>query len=237
MNQSLQGSYKWEDAVYKAMIAQEIEERDTCGVACNVMLDRLLTLPEAPRSGRLLEIGTGDGYNTIHLARRNYEVTSIEISEHAIHLARRRLAQAQITDVELLHLDATAMTGLADNTFDIAVDSTCLHCVLDLEDRSKLLKEVHRVLRPGGSLVGATLCQPFIDPLPVEVYPDIYYEGEILYGDLARQGQIRPMRRVRTAGQLQAELAENGLSVIWSEHKILRKEPICYHFAYQAQKG
>jgi ubiquinone/menaquinone biosynthesis C-methylase UbiE len=236
MDQNLQGSYKWEDAVYKAMLAQGTEERDTCGVACNVMLDQLLALPEVPQAGNLLEIGTGDGYNTIQLARRTYEVTSIEISDHAIHLARQRLAQAQISNVQILRLDATAMAGLEDNTFDVAVDSTCLHCVLDLEDRRNLLKEVHRVLKPGGSFVGVTLCQPFIEPLPVEVYPGIYYEGEILYGDLARQGQVRPVRRVRTAGQLRAELAQHGLAVIWSEHKILRKEPICYHFAYHAQR-
>lgn len=228
---ALRGSYKWEDVVYKNMIEQDLVERATFGVACNVMLEQLLALPNVPQTGTLLELGTGDGYNTVQLARWPFEITSVEVSPHAVELARRRLAAEGIRNVRVLQADATALTELDDASFDVVIDSTCLHCILDASDRRAVLLEVQRVLKNDGSFLGVTMSQPFVDPYP----DDLTHSGEIVY-ELLEGGAQRPIRIVRAQKDLHAEFEENALNVVWSEHKILRKEPIAHHFVYHAKK-
>jgi ubiquinone/menaquinone biosynthesis C-methylase UbiE len=229
---ALRGSYKWEDVVYKDMVEQNLVDRATFGVACNVMLEQLLALPDVPRSGTLLELGTGDGYNTVRLAKWPFEITSVEVSPHAVELARRRLAHEGIRNVRVLQADATALIELGDASFDVVVDSTCLHCIVDASDRRAVFREVQRVLKDAGSFLGVTMSQPFIDPYP----HDLMHTGEIVY-ELLDGGVKRPIRIVRAREDLQTEFEENGLNVVWSEHKILRKEPIAHHFVYHAKRG
>jgi ubiquinone/menaquinone biosynthesis C-methylase UbiE len=56
-------------------------------------------------------------------------------------------------NVTVLHQDATAMS-LADATFDTAFSFTMLHHVPSVALQNRLLAEVARVLRPGGTFAG-----------------------------------------------------------------------------------
>jgi SAM-dependent methyltransferase len=105
------------------------------------------------RTGTALDLGCGGGQVAIELARRGFRATGIDYSETAIELARANAAELDITFVVG---DALALP-FADASFDLVVDNHLLHCVVEPDDRRRVLAEVWRVLVPGGRLWSETM--------------------------------------------------------------------------------
>jgi ubiquinone/menaquinone biosynthesis C-methylase UbiE len=98
----------------------------------------------------VLEIGPGPGLVTTWLRRRVPRLTAIEIDHRLAESLRRRAAGSNVAVVEG---DATAMP-FPDGRFSAAVCLTMLHHVPSPILQDRLLAETHRVLRPGGRLIG-----------------------------------------------------------------------------------
>lgn len=234
MTKNFRGSYKWEDQVYQDMIEKDETERSTFGVACETMMETLFNLPNVPQSGKLLEVGCGDGYNTLNLAQRGYEIIAIDVAKTGVKLAQELVKRKNVKNVQVLHMDASAMT-FEDNYFDVVVDATCLHCILNLEDRKEVLAEIHRVIKPTGAFLGTTLSQPYVGTMPSGLFIE---HDEIMYSEFTpyEDGNPRPVRIVRTLEDLKAEFAENKFNLVWYKHGIARPEPITNHFVYHYRK-
>ena len=97
-------------------------------------------------AGDVLEIGFGSGLNLPFYPPSVRRLTAVEPSEGMSKRARARVARSGIA-VTTLGLDAACRLPLADGSFDAAV-STWTLC--SIEDVAAALREVHRVLRPGG---------------------------------------------------------------------------------------
>jgi ubiquinone/menaquinone biosynthesis C-methylase UbiE len=106
-------------------------------------------------TGRMLEMGCGDGRIALGLARKGFEVSGIDISPTAVEWAKEKARE--------LDIDADFREGLVtdlpfgDGSFDLVVDGHCLHCVIG-GDRGTFLSEALRVLVPGGLLLVVTMC-------------------------------------------------------------------------------
>lgn len=98
-------------------------------------------------SGDVLEIGFGSGLNLPHLPDTVTSLRGVDPSGEAAKLAARRIAAATV-DVELIGLDGQNLP-LPDNSVD-AVLSTWTLCTIP--DAVAAVREVRRVLRPGGTL-------------------------------------------------------------------------------------
>jgi ubiquinone/menaquinone biosynthesis C-methylase UbiE len=99
----------------------------------------------------LIEVGPGPGAATEWLRTRVKRLVAVEIETEA---AQRLVDRFQGTNVEVLNGDATDLP-FEDASFDSAASFTMLHHVPTMALQNKLLAEVLRVLRPGGTLVGA----------------------------------------------------------------------------------
>jgi ubiquinone/menaquinone biosynthesis C-methylase UbiE len=97
--------------------------------------------------GQVVEIGFGSGHNVPFYPDTVERVAAIEPSELSWKLARDRVSASTVT-VEQSGLDGQSL-GFADNSFDAAL-STWTLCTIP--DPVLALTEVHRVLRPGGTL-------------------------------------------------------------------------------------
>jgi SAM-dependent methyltransferase len=107
----------------------------------------------APR--RLLEVGGGQGELAERIVRElGAQVTFVDQSERMVELARERGLAAEVGDVQQLRFAAGA--------FDTAVAAWMLYHVPDL-DRG--LKELARVLEPGGRLIAVTNAQDHLREL------------------------------------------------------------------------
>jgi ubiquinone/menaquinone biosynthesis C-methylase UbiE len=97
--------------------------------------------------GQVVEIGFGSGHNVPFYPETVQRVAAIEPSELSWKLARDRVSASTVT-VEQAGRDGQSLP-FADNSFDAAL-STWTLCTIP--DPVLALTEVHRVLRPGGTL-------------------------------------------------------------------------------------
>ncbi len=117
-----------------------------------VVQDRIpWVLANADLGGRMLELGPGPGLTTDQLRHKVGRLTAIEIDRNLAESLRRRLVG---TNVEVVTGDATAMP-FPDASFSAGSSFAMLHHVPSLELQDRLLREVWRVLKPGGAFVGS----------------------------------------------------------------------------------
>jgi len=98
-------------------------------------------------TGRVIELGAGNGMNFRHYPTTVTEVVAVEPERHLRRMAEREAAQAPVP-VTVLAGTAESLS-VADDSFDVAVVSLLL-CSVD--DQQAVLAEARRVLRPGGEL-------------------------------------------------------------------------------------
>jgi SAM-dependent methyltransferase len=100
-----------------------------------------------PVSGlTVLELGCGTGDLSLELLRRGARLTALDVSPGSVDLLRRR-AERFLPDAPLRPLVAGAEdTGLEAESFDRVVGKWILHHA----DVPGALREIRRVLRPGG---------------------------------------------------------------------------------------
>jgi ubiquinone/menaquinone biosynthesis C-methylase UbiE len=103
-----------------------------------------------PRArGRVLEVGFGSGLNLPHYDRSRVEwLWALEPSEQMRALAAPRVAESGL-DVRMLDLPGESLP-LPDHSADTVVVTFTL-CTIP--DAAAALRQVHRVLRPGGELL------------------------------------------------------------------------------------
>jgi ubiquinone/menaquinone biosynthesis C-methylase UbiE len=98
-------------------------------------------------SGRVLELGAGNGLNFPHYPPAVDEVVAVEPEDY---LRERALGAASRAQAPIRVVDAVADTlPFPDASFDAAVASLVLCSV---PDQASALAELRRVLRPGGQL-------------------------------------------------------------------------------------
>jgi SAM-dependent methyltransferase len=101
------------------------------------------------KSDHVLELGCGVARIGRELAPFCRRWQGVDISENMLEVARSRTAR--LANVEFHLLSGTSLSRFADSTFDKAYSvATLIH--LDKEDLFLYLRELARVLRPGGLL-------------------------------------------------------------------------------------
>ncbi len=103
----------------------------------------------------VLELGPGPGLTTDLLQKSVKRLTALELDVELAESLRRRLRHS---NVEVVTGDATAMP-FAEAMFSGGVSFTMLHHVPSPELQDKLLREVWRVIKPGGVFVGSDSVQ------------------------------------------------------------------------------
>jgi ubiquinone/menaquinone biosynthesis C-methylase UbiE len=111
-----------------------------------VMAERARFLPMA--SGRVLEVGIGSGLNIPFYTRRIETLCGVDPSRELLRMARER-AEAAPFPVELIGCSGERIP-LKDEMFDSVVTTWTL-CTIP--NAVVALREMHRVLRPGGQLL------------------------------------------------------------------------------------
>jgi len=101
---------------------------------------------EVPPRAAILEIAPGPGYLAIELARLgSHRVTGLDVSHSFVRIAAENAARAGVA-VDFQQGDAAALPFAGDQ-FDFAV---CRAAFKNFSDPVGALREMHRVLKPGG---------------------------------------------------------------------------------------
>jgi ubiquinone/menaquinone biosynthesis C-methylase UbiE len=105
----------------------------------------LSLLEEAVAPGsRVLDAGCGAGAFAKELARRGYDVEGIDLSEAMVEAARKNVPSVRF------HVGSVERLPFSENTFDAV---TCLGVLEYLDGDEAALREIRRVLKPGGHAI------------------------------------------------------------------------------------
>lgn len=97
----------------------------------------------------ILDAGCGEGRNTRLLAKRGAKVCGVDLSEAMIARAREEEAQSKL-GIKYLTGSYCQMPFFQDSQFDQVVSFMAL---MDGPDYERAVREIRRVLKPGGELV------------------------------------------------------------------------------------
>lgn len=101
---------------------------------------------------RILDVGCGVGAQTMHLARRGYQVIGVDGAPSAI--SRAKEFADGLSNVEFIVADLAAMT-IENPIFDAAIDVCSLEC-LSAADAAAALATIRAGLNPDGVLFSMT---------------------------------------------------------------------------------
>ena len=134
--------------------------------------DLILDHVEKNSSGKVLDIGTGNGILAIKAALRNpaANVTGVDMWgkdwEYSKSICEQNAQIANVAERIQFKKGDAASLNYADSTFDVVVSNLTFHEVKLVKHKSDLMREALRLLKPGGSFA-------FID----------YFFEERYYGD------------------------------------------------------
>jgi ubiquinone/menaquinone biosynthesis C-methylase UbiE len=111
-----------------------------------------------PRS-KILELGCGEGNDSIYFAEQGHVVTATDFSDEVIKQNKQRHANSSL---KFLEQDNSQKLPFEDNSFDIVYARLSLHYFTDKTTRA-IFEEIKRVLRPNGKLY--FMCKSTDDPI------------------------------------------------------------------------
>jgi SAM-dependent methyltransferase len=154
VKQDLQAFYRAEaeDRATEEWLARGGTARVPESRAAHYFVDRkveaAMAATDLPPSAEVLEVGCSFGQMTFLLTGRFQHVTAVDLSPDALALARRRAERYGVGNVTFETADAERLP-FADASFDGVFSWSVLRYV---PGPDQALREMHRVLRPGGKL-------------------------------------------------------------------------------------
>jgi 2-polyprenyl-3-methyl-5-hydroxy-6-metoxy-1,4-benzoquinol methylase len=110
------------------------------------------------RGKKVIEIGCGNGYFSRTLAKHGAKVTALDVSSKMIAIANAEEKKKPL-GIVYLPRDAARLHGIKSGFFDLAVANMVLMDIVNIE---AAIKEIGRVLKPGGRLVFSILHPAFM---------------------------------------------------------------------------
>ena len=122
--------------------------------------ERLLEILDVEPGETVLEVGPGTGYYTLDVANRAGEEGRVEILDVQREMLDHTIGRAREAGLDHVHATQSDARGMPfeDGTFDAAYLVTVLG---EIPDQAAAMRELSRVLRPGGRLVVGEL---MVDP-------------------------------------------------------------------------
>lgn len=157
---------------------------------------------------RVLELGCGGAQAAIACARRGATVTAVDVAATQIEFARRLAREAGVA-IELHQRDMVDLSPVASDSQDIVFSAFAFAYVDDL---GTCLREVRRVLRPGG-ILACGVGHPFfslVDPASLRIRRSYFDSG--LYVQAATSGAGYACVR-RTVSDYVNALIDSGLQL------------------------
>lgn len=159
----------------------------------------VLSLLNARAGETILDIGCGNARDVVPILHAGARVVGVDISPEMIRQGKRDLAEAGFPDVELHIGDATQL-DFPTGTFDAVL---CSEVIEHIPDASAAIREIRRVLRPGGRLVLST-------PNRASWYG---FDRYVVWTRVLRRKWNHPFDNWRTAPELSRLLSDQGFAI------------------------
>lgn len=167
---------------------------------------------ESLRDKKVLEIGVGNGSHAQLLATYSGEFTGIDLTDYGVRSTQERMKAFDITSAEIKQMNAEKLE-FDDSTFDFVWSWGVIH---HSANPRNILKEIHRVLKPGGTFKAMVYYRSFWSyytfGLLAGVGKGLFFKGNSLHETVQKitDGAIA---RYYSEAEWQQELEDAGLTV------------------------
>jgi ubiquinone/menaquinone biosynthesis C-methylase UbiE len=133
-----------------------VSESDSFIQAQRNLTDYCISLLRPIKNKEVLEIGCGNGVQALYInARyRPSRITGIDLNQSNIDIANSEKERVRMDNVQFMVDDAQNLSKIASNSIDVLLN---IESAFHYPDKSAFLKEVHRVLKPGGQYLIADI--------------------------------------------------------------------------------
>lgn len=172
----------------------------------------LLGDPAELAGRRVLELGCGAAQGARWLSAQGAQVTALDVSFGQLQQSRLLDARSGVAVPHLVQADAQRLP-LRDGAFDVVVSA--FGAIPFVADSAGTMRELARVLRPGGRLVFSTTHPTRWafpdDPGPAGLTATQSYFDRTPYAETGARGEISYVEHHRTLGDRVRELVDAGL--------------------------
>ncbi|WP_018150594.1 class I SAM-dependent methyltransferase [Leeia oryzae] len=119
-------------------------------------LERVQQLAMLEQPARMLDLGCGAGHVSFALAASGGEVVAYDLSASMLEVVARTAAERQLANIRTFHGPVEALP-FEDASFDLVVTRYSAHHWLDM---TSAMKEMYRVLKPGGKCIVIDVIAP-----------------------------------------------------------------------------
>lgn len=98
-----------------------------------------------PKGLKVVDMGCGEGRDSIFLARKGFNVTAIDVSRSAVRRAKKWSKRERLS-IEFLVADVTKVP-IKSEIYDLVINIACLHIITDQQVRDEHLSESYRILK------------------------------------------------------------------------------------------
>ena len=182
-------------------------------------LHRYALAMELVAGKKVLDIACGEGYGTSLLATKAAHVTGMDADNSTIEKA---IAKYKRENIRFVVAKAEKITA-ADNEFDLVVSFETLE---HLEDQETMIKEIKRVLKPGGLLIISTPDKKNYSDKRQHVNPfhiKELYGGEFEALLLSAFGNVQVLQQQMTFSSLITTGAATGLDTYTGDFNTIEK--------------
>jgi 2-polyprenyl-6-hydroxyphenyl methylase/3-demethylubiquinone-9 3-methyltransferase len=151
-----------------------------------------------------LEVGCGGGLICRELARRGAAVTGIDPSEGALQAARDYVQKASLGQAVSFDRGYSESLPYADGSFSALV---CLDVLEHVHDLEATLREVARVLAPGGIFIFDTINRTLLSRLA------LIWIGERFFRQQGLVPGLHDYQRFIKPAEIRTQLVQNGLQL------------------------
>jgi len=133
-----------------------VKESDSFIQAQKNLTDYCISLLMPIKNKEILEIGCGNGVQALYI-NANFNplsITGIDLNKANIEIADSERERANIDNVRFLVDDAQKLTQIPSDSVDVLLN---IESAFHYPDKSAFLKEVNRVLKPGGQFLIADI--------------------------------------------------------------------------------
>jgi ubiquinone/menaquinone biosynthesis C-methylase UbiE len=129
-----------------------VNESDSFFQAQKNLTDYCISLLNPLKNKEILEIGCGNGVQAIYICT-NYHplsITGIDLSNGSIEIANSEKERTKINNVFFYVDNAQDLTHISSDSIDVILT---IESAFHYPDKPAFLKEVYRVLKPGGEFL------------------------------------------------------------------------------------
>jgi len=130
------------------------EAHGRAGKLLSYRLEIITGLLGGAQGGTLLEIGCGTAIHLVALAAQFTRAIGTDLSPEMVHVARHRAEAAPAGGRIMIRVDlAEELATIENSSIDVVL---CVGALEHMLDKNRVVRRVHRVLKPGGMFIVLT---------------------------------------------------------------------------------